>query len=146
MALSNEEIMLKERMRFVLTQKRMTIAKFADNDETARCRYGHQINGSGTVPYNTIYKMLYMFPDISPTWLILGEGTMKRQDETAPRFYTYHNEKDSFNNVGGDINIGPEVNVDKRILDLQRQLDEVTRDRDLLKNLLAAMTGSGTRK
>ena len=143
MPVSGEQKMLKERIRMALSAKGKTASDLGEG-LNAKKMYQRQILGESLVTYETIYKILYAYHDISPTWLVMGEGPMKRTDESAPRFYTTNNVHDNHN--GGDINIGPDVNVDKRILDLQRQLDEVTKDRDLLKNLLAAMTGSGTRK
>lgn len=137
MALTNEEIMLKERIRFLLHQMKCPIARMSDNP-TLQSRYSRQINGVAQVPFTTIALILDMFPKVSAEWLIRGEGTMTRSGEGAPRFYTTNNVHDNHN--GGDINIGPEATIDKRITDLQRQLEEITKDRDLLKGLLAAMT------
>jgi len=103
-----------------------------------RARIGRQINGDASIPFSTLHLILYTFPDISADWLVRGEGMMTRFGDAGPRFYTTNNVHDNHN--GGDINIGPEATIDKRITDLQRKLDEVTQDRDLLKGLLAAMT------
>ena len=137
MAVSNEEKMLKERIRHLLTYKRASVASLADN-ENERVRLRHQINDDALVQYSTLYKLLYMFHDISAEWLVRGEGTMTRSGEGAPRFYTTNNVHD--NHAGGDINVGPEVHTSKQIDELKKKLDEVTADRDFLKKLLDAMT------
>ena len=46
---SNDEKMLKERIRHLLTFKRETIADWADN-ETLRVRYRRQVNGEASIP------------------------------------------------------------------------------------------------
>lgn len=138
MAVSNEEKMLKERIRILLAVKGKTASDLADPaDENAKKRYQRQVLGEALVPYSTIFKLLYEFHDISPAWLVMGEGVMKRKDETAPRFYTTNNVHDNHN--GGDINIGPEALIDKRISDIQRQLEEVTKERDMLKGLFGSI-------
>ena len=140
---SDEEKMLKERIRYLLHVKKCPLSRLVDT-ETMRARIGRQINGDASIPFSTLHLILYTFPDVSADWLVRGEGPMTRMGESAPRFYTTNNVHDNHN--GGDINIGPEATIDKRINELQHKLDEVTQDRDLLKKLLAAMTGSGTRK
>lgn len=108
--LTHEEIALKERIQHLLAVKRMTIKAFADNDERARTRYSVQITGGGCVPFNTIYKILYMFPDISAEWLVMGEGTMHKADHLAPRVYNTNNiVRDA--SAGGDINVGTTTRV-----------------------------------
>lgn len=113
-------------------------------DLNAKKMYQRQILGESLVTYETIYKILYAYHDISPTWLVMGEGPMKRTDETGPKYYTINHNNNNHDN--GIVNIGADVSVNNQVAELRKQLDEVTRDRDLLKNLLAAMTGSGTRK
>ena len=138
MAIAEKDVLLKERIKYLLVNKKTTINRIADSD-TERIRLSRQINGDQTlVTFDTIYKILYMFPDISAEWLVRGEGTMTRSGEGAPRFYTTNNVHD--NHAGGDINVGPEVHTSKQIKELQHKLDEVTADRDLLKKLLDAMT------
>ena len=105
---SNEEKLLKERIRHLLTYKRLSIAKLAEN-ETMRVRLGRQINGPDTsVPYTTLHMLLYMFPDISADWLVMGEGSMYKADHTAPRIYNTKNEVNG-SKAGGDINVGTQT-------------------------------------
>lgn len=137
MALTNEEMMLKDRIRHLLTFKRMSIAKLSPNP-TLQVRYGRQINGAASVPFTTLYMLLYMFPDISAEWLILGEGPMNRSGECAPKYYTINHNNNNHDN--GIVNIGADVSVNDQIAELRRQLEDVTADRDMLKGLLRAMT------
>ena len=139
---SNEEKLLKERIRHLLTYKRLSIAKLAEN-ETMRVRLGRQINGPDTsVPYTTLHMLLYMFPDISADWLIMGEGSIMKADHIAPRVYTQHNEVKG-NSAGGDINVGPDTIVTKKTVeDLQAQIERLQSDNEFLKGIVKSITKS----
>lgn len=143
MPVSGEQRMLKERIRMALSAKGKTASDLGE-DLNAKKMYQRQILGESLVTYETIYKILYEYHDISPTWLVMGEGPMKRTNEAGPKYYTINHNNNNHDN--GIVNIGADVSVNDQVAELRKQLDEVTRDRDLLKNLLAAMTGSGTRK
>ena len=43
------------------------------------------------VPYSTIYMLLYMFPDISADWLVMGEGEYAQSRTClAPKVYNHN--------------------------------------------------------
>ena len=103
--ITNEEKMLKERLRHLLADKKTSIRTIADTD-SERVMLNRQINGEETiVPYRTLYKILYMFPDVSADWLLMGEGSMFKADHVAPHIYNTKNEVNG-SKAGGDINVG----------------------------------------
>ena len=103
--ITDEEKMLKERLRHLLADRKTSIRTIADTD-SERVMLNRQINGEETiVPYRTLYKILYMFPDVSADWLIMGEGGMLKAEHTAPRIYNTKNEVNG-SKAGGDINVG----------------------------------------
>ena len=147
---SKEEEMLKERIRHLLTMKRVSVASLADN-ETLRIRYRRQINGDASVPYTTIHLLLYMFPDISADWLVMGEGSMRKADCLAPKVYNHNQVTNS--TAGGDINVGVRtVSVPQSISDIQakdlqatiaaqqQRISELENDKQLLQGLLSSFT------
>lgn len=139
---SNDEKLLKERIRSLLSSKGLNIAKIATS-ESDRVMLGRQINGENTVvPFSTIYRLLYMFHDISADWLVMGEGAMEKADHVAPRVYNTKNEvRDS--NAGGDINVGGGVRVLPSIQEyelLLQRVDDLERDKAFLQNMLTALT------
>lgn len=138
---SNEEKMLKERIRHMLTYKRMTIAKLSDND-TMRVRLGRQINGPDTsVPFSTLYMLLDMFPDIDANWLILGEGGMTRAEHLAPRIYNHNDASNS--RAGGSINVGTSTipyPVQALLDEKDKRISELEKDKEKLQGLLAVFT------
>ena len=103
--ITDEEKLLKERLRHLLADRKTSIRTIADTD-SERVMLNRQINGEETiVPYRTLYKILYMFPDVSADWLIMGEGGMLKAEHTAPRIYNTKNEVNG-SKAGGDINVG----------------------------------------
>lgn len=140
---SKEEEMLKERIRHLLTMKRVSVASLADN-ETLRIRYRRQINGDAAVPYSTIHLLLTMFHDISADWLVMGEGSMRKADCLAPKVYNHNQVTNS--TAGGDINVGVRIDeiqvkdMQSTIAAQQQRISELENDKQLLQGLLSAFT------
>lgn len=137
MAVSNEQRTLKERIRALLAIKKWSASNLGLTENEKKI-YQRQIYGESLVTYDTIYKLLYMFHDISTDWLVMGEGTMQRASEMSPKYYTINHNNDNHDN--GIVNIGADMSVSEQVADLRRQLSEVTKDRDFLKGLLTSMT------
>lgn len=139
---SNEEKLLKERIRMLLAKKGITILDLADGDEVVAKRYRNQINGDALVPYSTLYKLLYMFHDISADWLVMGEGAISKADCAAPRIYNTKNEVHD-SKAGGDILVGATTipcSVQSIINEKDKRIAELERDKELLSGLLSAFT------
>ena len=144
MAVSNEEKMLKERIRHLLTSKRASVASLADN-ENERVRLRHQINDDALVQYSTLYKLLYMFHDIDANWLILGEGQMTK-NSARPNIIN-HNEVNG-SKAGGSINVGTStipVPVQMLLDEKDKRIEELEKNNATLRMVLDSF-GSGTRK
>lgn len=144
MAVSNEEKMLKERIRHLLTSKRASVASLADN-ENERVRLRHQINDDALVQYSTLYKLLYMFHDIDANWLILGEGQMTK-NSARPNIIN-HNEVNG-SKAGGSINVGTStipVPIQMLLDEKDKRIEELEKNNATLRMVLDSF-GSGTRK
>lgn len=137
--LSNDEILLKHRIRQLLKFKKMTISDIAET-ETLRARYGRQINGDASVPFTTIHLLLRTFPDISADWLVMGEGSMIKADYFAPRVYNTKNEVHN-STAGGSINVGVvQMPVQQIIDEKDKRIAELEKDKQLLQGVIAAFT------
>ena len=137
MALSNEQKMLKERIRFVLAKFGKTATDLGDT-ENEKVRARRQVLGDALVQTDLLQKLLYMFPSISADYLLMGEGSMMKADHMAPHVYTQHNEVKG-NSAGGDINVGPDTIVTKKTVDdLTAKIAELEKDKATLQNLLNA--------
>ena len=138
---NNEEILLKERIQKMLRTLRCTISRLSDSD-TLRARYGRQINGDAAVPISTVTLLLRMFPEVSPDWLLMGEGEMFRQKHTAQHI-TKNEVRDS--RAGGNINVGTttiESSMQRLLDEKDARIAELEKDKAVLQNLLTALTAS----
>lgn len=147
MAVSNEEKLLKERIRHMLNYKRMSISKIAEGNETLRVKLGRQINGEDTsVQFSVLYMLLYMFPDIDANWLILGEGQMTKTTD-RPNIIN-HNEVNG-STAGGSIyvsNSNIPVPVQVLLEEKDKRIAELESNNKTLRMVLDSMTAGTQRK
>ena len=135
---SKEEEKLKDRIRHLLTFKRMSVADLGKN-EAERVRFRRQINGDSLVPYTTIHMLLYMFPDISADWLVMGEGAISKADCAAPRIYNTKNEVHD-SKAGGDILVGATTipcSVQSIINEKDRTIEDLRKDKAILQEVIS---------
>lgn len=141
MAVSNEEKMLKERIRHMLSYKRMSISKIAEGNETLRVKLGRQINGEDTsVQFSVLHMLLDMFHDIDANWLILGEGQMQKTVD-RPQIFN-HNEVNG-STAGGSINVGNSnipVPVQMLLDEKDKHITELEKDKAQLQGFLSIFT------
>ena len=146
MAVSNEEKMLKDRIRHMLSYKRMSISKIAEGNETLRVKLGRQINGEDTsVQFSVLHMLLDMFHDIDANWLILGEGQMTKTTD-RPQIFN-HNEVNG-STAGGSINVGnSNIHVPFQALleEKDKRIAELESNNKTLRTVLVSMT-AGIRK
>ena len=137
---TDEQKMLKLRIRHLLDTMKTSIRTLADT-ESERVMLGRQINGEDTiVSYQTIHKLLDMFPTVDANWLVMGEGSMYKADHVAPHIYTQHNEVKG-NSAGGDINVGPDTIVTKKTVErLETRVAELEQDKKNMQTLIDALT------
>ena len=142
MALTNEEILLKERIRHMLHSRGVTIASISDTP-TLQARYGRQINGEASVPFTTLYKLLYMFHDIDANWLILGEGQIQKTSD-RPHIHNTKNEVNG-SSAGGSIYVGTSTipyPVQALLDEKDKRIAELEADKKQLQGLLSVLTSN----
>lgn len=142
MALTNEEILLKERIRHMLHRRGVTIASISDTP-TLQARYGRQINGEAQVPFTTLHMLLDMFPDVDANWLILGEGQMTKTTDRPQIFNQQHYEMQNGQNNNGTINFGDAVipyPVQALLDEKDKRIAELEKDKTQLQGLLSVFT------
>lgn len=85
---------IAERIKLVLSSKNLSIRSFARAINCADTTIGNIVHDKSEPNYSTIFSILEQFPDISPEWLITGEGDkyVKNHDkaETYEEFYANH--------------------------------------------------------
>ena len=137
MALSKEEMIIKERIRHLLTFKRETVADLADT-ETLRVRYRRQINGDASVPITTLMLILERYKDISADWLLMGESPMRKDEHASPRIYNHNEVNDSI--AGGSINVGTSTipySVQALLDEKDKRIAELEKDKSQLQSILS---------
>ena len=142
MAMSNEEKLLKDRIVHMLNYKRKSITKISEGNESLRIKLGRQLNPEKdtTVSFDTLYTLLYMFPDIDANWLILGEGPMTKATD-RPNIIN-HNEVNG-STAGGSINVGNSnipVPVQALLEEKDKRIAELEKDKTQLQGLLSVFT------
>ncbi len=71
---------MKERLQKILTEKGLSAAKFAEILQIQRSNVSHVLSGRNNPGYEFIKKIMEHYPDINPGWLILGNGSMYKED------------------------------------------------------------------
>lgn len=142
MAMSNEEKLLKDRIVHMLSYKRKSITKISEGNESLRVKLGRQLNPEKdtTVSFDTLYTLLYMFPDIDANWLILGEGPMTKATD-RPNIIN-HNEVNG-STAGGSINVGNSnipVPVQALLEEKDKRIAELEKDKTQLQGILSVFT------
>ena len=140
MALSNEEILLKERIKAMLSARGKKIAHIAETP-TMEARLGRQINGEAAVPFTTLYKLLYEFHDIDANWLILGEGQMTKTAD-LPHIHNTKNEVNG-SSAGGSIYVGTSTipyPVQALLDEKDKRIAELEEDKRLLHTVIDSLT------
>ena len=145
---TTEQKLLKLRLRHLLDTMKTSIRTLADT-ESERVMLGRQINGEETiVSYQTIHKVLNMFPAVSADWLVMGEGSMWKAEHVAPHVFTQNNNVHD-NKAGGDITVGSGTQVvpsAQKFEELQARVAELELDKRTLQAVVEAMTAGVRRK
>lgn len=136
------DLSLKQRIKELLHSKRITINSFAKTSGASQATISGQINGDIKISAALIYLILSTFPDVSAEWLLRGEGEMYRsgsKDIVINNTNSHHNISGSGtltqNNNSGDTEF-----LKKVIADKDAQIAELKKDKELLGNLLQALT------
>ena len=105
--ISNDEKMLKERLRFIFGVKKIKIADLTDTKSEAVMLSRQLGENDATVPYRTLHRVLYSYPDVDANWLMLGEGSWQKTVD-RPQIFNTKNEVNG-SKAGGDINVGTQT-------------------------------------
>ena len=143
--ISNEEKLLKERIRHMLSFKKVSVASISDS-ESERVMLGRQIKGeNNVVSFRTIHKLLYMFHDIDANWLILGEGQMQKTADRPQIFNQQQYQMQTGENNNGVINFSENsvpVPVQMLLDEKDKRITELESDKKQLQGLLSVLTSN----
>jgi hypothetical protein len=147
--ISDIEKELKERMRMLQSLKDIKYSDLADT-KSERVMVGRQFGENDTtVPFRTLYKILYAYHDVSAEWLILGEGSWQKTKDCPKIFNQQHYEmQQNGENNQGNINVGTStipVPVQMLLDEKDKRIEELEKNNATLRMVLDSF-GSGTRK
>ena len=141
MAVSNEQKMLKERIRAVLGARRKTASDLGETDNEKKV-YQRQILNDSNVTVETLTKILYMFHDVDANWLILGEGSMHKTVDRPQIFNQQRYEMQNGQNNNGTINFGGSIPYPVQALldEKDKRIAELEKDKTQLQQYLSIFT------
>lgn len=143
--ISTEEKLLKERIQHLLAFKKVSVASISDS-ESERVMLGRQIKGENTVvSFRTIYKLLYMFPDVDANWLILGEGQRQKTVDRPQIFNQQQYQLQTGENNSGVINFSENsvpIPVQMLLEEKDKRIAELEADKKQLRGLLSVFTAN----
>ena len=145
--ISNDEKMLKERLRFIFGVKKIKIADLTETKSEAVMLSRQLGENDATVPYRTLHKVLYTYPDVDANWLMLGEGSWQKTAD-RPQIFNTKNEVNG-SKAGGDINVGTQTipyPVKSRLDEKDKRIEELERDKKYLQLVIDSMTAGTQRK
>ena len=71
---------MKDRIYKLLQAEHLTPSRFAEILDVQPSSISHLLSGRNKPSFDFITKVLTRFPNIDPDWLLLGDGTMYRDD------------------------------------------------------------------
>lgn len=86
---------ISERLKLVLESKKLSIRSFSRTIHCADTTIGAILHEKAEPNFSTLYSILEAYPEISPKWLITGEGEMYVSDDSNDEklyeeFYANH--------------------------------------------------------
>ena len=142
--ISNEEKMLKERLRFVFSQYNIKLKDIAPT-KSLQVMLARQIGENDTtVPFRTLYSVLYAHPDIDANWLMLGEGSWQKTKDCPKIFNQQHYEmQQNGENNSGNINVGDaaiSLPIQSLLDEKDKRIAELEKINQTLQNAVNAFT------
>ena len=140
---------LKERLRALQSLKDIKYSDLAES-KSERVMIGRQFGDNDTtVPFRTLYKILYAYHDVSAEWLMLGEGSWQKTKDCPKIFNQQHYEMQNGQNNNGTINFGDSVipyPVQALLDEKDKRIAELERDKKYLQLVIDSMTAGIQRK
>lgn len=86
---------ISERLKLVLESKKLSIRSFSRTIHCADTTIGAILHEKAEPNFSTLYSILEAYPEISPKWLITGEGEMyvsndSNDEKLYEEFYANH--------------------------------------------------------
>ncbi len=77
---------IADRIRQIVDNKEITVNKFSNSVGVSNSYFNKLFKNKGAIGSDKIEKILRAYPDISPKWLVVGEGKMLKKEEEKTLF------------------------------------------------------------
>lgn len=107
-----------DRIKLLIETQNMTASQFADEIDVQRSSLSHIMSGRNKASLDFVSKVLKRFPEVSPDWLINGQGALFRSQNTGDE--SRKQEKPQVNelfNMSRVEQTGQQVDYEKQIDD-----------------------------
>lgn len=121
------------RIKDILKVQGYSVLKLSNGNPSLQVKLNKHINGNTTISLETIELILSTFPNVSAEWLLRGTGEM---------FLDGSSVGDHSENVEQSSPTAGVPSTETYIADLQRQIAELRKDKELLGGLLQQLTGA----
>ena len=76
--------MIIDRIKQFIDKKGISISAFEKSVGMSNASFAKSLKSGGAIGTDKLENILYTYPDLSPVWLLTGEGDMLRTADTAP--------------------------------------------------------------
>ena len=77
------EVTIYQRIMSILEDKQLSVNAFSKMVNMSQTTLNTQLKGERTLSANVVAKVLETFPEVSSEWVMRGEGSMYRKEESA---------------------------------------------------------------
>ena len=124
---------IKKRVLELLKYNRISVRAMAARIGMPQQNLNNQINRDIALSLKTLILIMSQFPNVSAEWLLRGKGNMFLDGSSAG---------DNGENVEQSSPTAGVPSAETYIADLQRQIAEMRKDKELLGGLLQQLTGA----
>ncbi len=127
---------VRYRIKDILKTYGYSVLKLSNGNPSLQVKLNKHINGNTTISLETIELILSTFPNVSAEWLLRGTGDMFL-DGSSTGESRNEEQSSTTERVAGGV-----PSTETYIADLQRQIAELRKDKELLGGLLQQLTGA----
>lgn len=128
--------MILERIKQYIDSKGISIAAFERSVGMSNATFGKSLKNGGAIGTDKLEKILMTYPDISPNWLLWGEGEMLVCTESkVEEIKEQHNRMESEAISSRDVLLDMIKDKDRII---REQAEEIGRLKELAKDTISS--------
>lgn len=128
---------VKDRVLQLFKANRISVRAMAQKIGMAQKNLNNQVSGEVSLSMHTLLLILSTFPNVSAEWLLRGTGDMFLDGSSAGESKGNEVQSSTTERVAGGV-----PSTETYIADLQRQIAELRKDKELLGGLLQQLTGA----